>query len=94
MSNFTYPESATKEPDKLSFSGASKNSMSESLSLCIFLLLQKQIKENYGIAVRSYICKNNAAIFEPRLYVTQNTPLRSEWGTLEQVIWLAEGNLE
>ena len=33
----TYPKSAKKEPDKLSLSGASKNSLSESLSLCIFL---------------------------------------------------------
>lgn len=45
LTKFPYLGSATNEPDKLSFSVASKNSLSESLSLCIFLFLQRVYRE-------------------------------------------------
>ena len=40
-----YLGAATNEPDTLSFSVASKNSLSESLSLCIFLFSQRVYRE-------------------------------------------------
>ena len=45
LTKFPYLGSATNEPDKLSFSVASKNSLSESLSLCIFLSSQRVYRE-------------------------------------------------